>query len=243
MIDISNADDLHRVYMFVYDNFACSTTDVVDNVPGVNSRYARELLGTLQHADLIVITEGDEGDVWQSNPSYDTMTTEEAEAKFSEWAGPQAPLSATPTSKTRPAKSASKDPHTCLCGCGEAITTKALYRPGHDARHAGMVGRRMADVLGGSPTAADKKNADVLVEALPTDALREKAFRVRDNAMAKGSKAAAQSQPTCVEGIIKVGKNERPARRWSGGSVEYLVPGQSEWKPASATATKTFQEG
>lgn len=242
-IDISHADDLRRVYLFVYANFACTTTDVADAHKGMNTRYARELLGALQHGDLITIIESDEGDCWQTCPdTYDTMSTEEAEAKIDKWLGVQPPPN--PQNATSPArsslKSASKEPHPCGCGCGEVITTRSVYRPGHDARHAGQVGRAMADLLGGSPTAADKKEADRLVATLPSDNLKAKAFRIRDNAMAK-SKAKPEPEPTAVEGIVQVGKNAWPARRYNDGKVEYFQ-GKAT-KTASATATKTFQEG
>lgn len=61
----------------------------------------------------------------------------------------------------------SKTRRQCLCGCGEELkTAKALYRPGHDSRHVGMVARRV--VLTG--------NRKVLDE-LPSEALRARAER------------------------------------------------------------------
>jgi hypothetical protein len=54
----------------------------------------------------------------------------------------------------------------CLCGCGEAVGAAALYRPGHDARHAAAVGRQLR--LAGRPDEA-------LLAALPSEALRAKA--------------------------------------------------------------------
>lgn len=55
----------------------------------------------------------------------------------------------------------------CQCGCGEAITRlTALYRPGHDARHASAVGRAL--ISAGHPDQA-------LLDALPSPALRAKA--------------------------------------------------------------------
>lgn len=56
----------------------------------------------------------------------------------------------------------------CLCGCVEAPSgTTARYRPGHDARHAALVGRRLLE-RGGIDQAA--------LAELPTDALRSKAL-------------------------------------------------------------------
>lgn len=55
----------------------------------------------------------------------------------------------------------------CLCGCGEEVRTKrALYRPGHDSRHVGMVARRV--VLTG-----DQK----ILEELPSEPLRARAVK------------------------------------------------------------------
>lgn len=54
---------------------------------------------------------------------------------------------------------------TCLCGCGETVrTAKALYRPGHDSRHVGLVARRV--VLSGDKRALNE---------LPSEALRARA--------------------------------------------------------------------
>ncbi|ALY10075.1 hypothetical protein RAP15_56 [Arthrobacter phage RAP15] len=57
----------------------------------------------------------------------------------------------------------------CTCGCGEATSSaKTMYKPGHDARHAGNVARAMAADYN------DAGNADKL-EALPTANLQHKA--------------------------------------------------------------------
>lgn len=56
----------------------------------------------------------------------------------------------------------------CLCGCGEVVSGKANYRPGHDARHASRVARRAA---------GDLENAAQYMRELPSPALRHKALR------------------------------------------------------------------
>lgn len=59
---------------------------------------------------------------------------------------------------------------TCLCGCGELVrTAKALYRPGHDSRHVGLVARRV--VLSGDKDALNE---------LPSEALRARAARTAE---------------------------------------------------------------
>lgn len=68
----------------------------------------------------------------------------------------------------------------CTCGCGEP--TKSKYRPGHDARHAGQVGRSLAT------NPKDKAALAALSGMSP--ALRAKAERIRDNAAAKAAKAS-----------------------------------------------------
>lgn len=69
----------------------------------------------------------------------------------------------------------------CHCGCGEQIGPKATYRPGHDARHAGMVARDIA---------ADPKQEKTLLLALPSPALRAKAQRAAARATAKAAEKA-----------------------------------------------------
>ena len=65
---------------------------------------------------------------------------------------------------------------TCTCGCGEQIGPRATYRPGHDARHAGVVARSIA---------ADPKQTKTLLLTLPSPALRAKAQRAADRLTAK----------------------------------------------------------
>lgn len=66
--------------------------------------------------------------------------------------------------------------HFCKCDCGEVITTKASYRPGHDARHAGIVARAIAD---------DPKQTKALLSTLPSAALQAKATRAAEKLAAK----------------------------------------------------------
>lgn len=66
----------------------------------------------------------------------------------------------------------------CLCECGETAAAERYYLPGHDARHAGVVGR--AIMAGG-------KSAELLA-SLPTAALRNKA---REMVARKAAKAEA----------------------------------------------------
>ena len=79
----------------------------------------------------------------------------------------------------------------CRCNCGNPTKRpSATYLPGHDARHAGDIGRSVADL--------DLEQAAIRIElALGTPALQAKATRVaentRRNAAIKAAKAAAKA--------------------------------------------------
>lgn len=243
-IEPAQRDDLRRTYLAIYDNFAIHHTDLAHNLKGINSRYARELCATLQQAGLIVLTEdGDNNEVWQCVETHDTHTREQAEELVDLWLGAPSPMNATPTSGSSRSslKSEQAGPHECRCGCGEVITTRSVYRPGHDARHAGQVGRQVAAIMEGGHDEGDQVEINRLYSTLGSDKLRTKALRIADKANQKNLKAA-KPEPQIVEGIAKVGKNEVPARRYPNGLVEVLQPGK-DWKTASKAAAKTFQEG
>lgn len=76
----------------------------------------------------------------------------------------------------------------CNCGCGELVGKmgKSLYRPGHDARHAGQVARYVAET-----------GDDAQIQTLPTEALRTKAenmvLRLRTKAQAQADRDAAKA--------------------------------------------------
>ena len=76
----------------------------------------------------------------------------------------------------------------CLCGCGEA--TGRNYRPGHDARHAGQVGRALAQA---PDLTVDQREA--LLHELPSLALREKASKM---GQAPGARTPAPGMPEGV---------------------------------------------
>ncbi|AZS08035.1 hypothetical protein SEA_GREENHEARTS_56 [Arthrobacter phage GreenHearts] len=79
----------------------------------------------------------------------------------------------------------------CTCGCGEATSSaKTMYKPGHDARHAGNVARAIAEaVLNGT-------EAEVSLTDLPTANLVHKADamskRLVEKARAKADRTAAR---------------------------------------------------
>lgn len=58
----------------------------------------------------------------------------------------------------------------CLCGCGQNVRNERVhYRSGHDARHAGIIARRVYE----------ERNPDLLNQ-LPSQALRDRAQRMVD---------------------------------------------------------------
>lgn len=90
---------------------------------------------------------------------------------------------------TTPAKTVTT--RRCNCGCGEATSSaKTQYKPGHDARHVGIVARLVAP----NNLPADESNA--LLDSLGSEKLKTKALmmahRLREKAAAKAPKADAQ---------------------------------------------------
>lgn len=255
-MNITNAADLRTAYLQTFDGFALSPGDIVESSEGrVNMRYARELLGVLTTAGLLIAsTVNDDEEVWQVNRpgTYDDHTRDEAEAEIDLW------LSTTNPTEQGSKPSAQKDRtmtketpdtvHPCYCGCKENVPSKSFYRPGHDARHAGNVGRQAALLDPESTEYSD------LLNDLPSDRLVEKAkgieAKAREKADAKAAREEAKAnkpakgsktEPAPEEGTIKVGKNEFAATRRPDGTVVYFKG--DEEKVASKSAAKTFTVG
>lgn len=258
------AADLKAVYMMAFDNFAIDAGDVVDSasLSSVNnSRYARELLGTLTTANLLGVQDvNGEQDVWQviDPGTTDSHTRDQAEAVIDAWLKQHdlmiALASKTPAEPTAKSSSAAKSApagpiefRKCLCSCGENVGKKATYRPGHDARHAGNVGRLFAS-LDPDERAA---NGNSVLMSLPTDALRAKAAKIAQTILDKGEKkikptvhihevmdqvrdtlAAPQVvTPPYIEGKVKFGRKAFPARKYEGGvwEVNENQDGSGKW--------------
>lgn len=79
--------------------------------------------------------------------------------------------------------------HACTCGCGLPITTKALYKPGHDARHVSVLVAELFNTIqdGGNVT---KQMIASSAKALPSAPLQAKFFRAADRLVAKQTEAA-----------------------------------------------------
>lgn len=101
----------------------------------------------------------------------------------------QAPAPATPT----PAAPAAPTAVACGCGCGAMANIGRQYRPGHDARHAGQVGRIIAENAEITP-----EQEGALIASLPTPALQAKAAafvqKRRTEAKIKAAKAALRAE-------------------------------------------------
>lgn len=74
----------------------------------------------------------------------------------------------------------------CRCGCkAKVVSPRATYLSGHDARHAGVVGRSLTG------TAADAKR----LATLPSDRLQAKALAVAATAKARATSKAKAKAP------------------------------------------------
>lgn len=204
--------DLEKVYMLAFDNFAIVPMDIViDSGEKINSRYARELLGILKHGGLIDEQDvNNEGIVWQviDPGTTDDVERDVAEARIREWLDEHMPLppkpaptpivrvpgktnTITPKEKKMSTATATKPEKVvefrkCLCGCDSDISGKSQYKPGHDARHAGNVARA---ILNEDLT---PEQATALLDSLGSDALRAKANAMVENWTAKAEQKAAR---------------------------------------------------
>lgn len=244
-IDVADA---RNVYLHVYDSFATDVAEIASSVKGVNTKYARQILKDLQSKNLVHFSSGDSGefeDCWQPVQTHDEINRTEAEHLFDTTYGSETDMTTTATpAPTKP----KAEPKPCLCGCGEQVPGKSFYRPGHDARHAGMVGKEIAANY--TEKGFDRRT---LLDALPSDALKAKAEGIAEKQIAKAeakiaredarAKAKAEKDANHTEeGMVKVGKKEFAATRDTRtGEVVYYDG--DEVKAASATATKTFVAG
>lgn len=212
--------DLIKAYEFVAGKDQFLPSDLADEF-GHNMRYSREIIAVLMDRKLAKLDTSTDMDFYvpitPDDPSevrafgMKRLNIKEDEVRQ-------------PKERKAKAKPDTKDYHPCGCGCGENVPPKSNYRPGHDARHAGQVGRAIAE--SGDWT---------LIDQMPTEALVAKARKIAEGQI---DKASRKSAPRVEEGTVTVGKTERAARK-SGDVVEYLDD-KGEWKRASKTAATTF---
>lgn len=197
------AADVRRAYLHVFDQFATDPVTMSDAL-GINPRYARELLAVLTTNDLTVIDQvNGEEDVWQTYPdTYDTITRDEAETRIDRFlagipTGGTMPT-ATPTkpaTKTEKVQAQKIEFKHCLCGCGENVPPKSNFRPGHDARMAGQIGRKFI---------ADGDIDNELLQTLPTEPLRDKAMLMFTKHLDKQRAKTAAKVAAAAETVSKV---------------------------------------
>lgn len=219
--------DAEATYLHTFDSFSTDPSEVAQALD-INVRYARELLGLL--VDLGIVCEGEVNDqdlVWQCVDTYDNTTREAAEDQFNAVWDLRAKI--TPELVAAPKAPTGTD---CRCGCGERTNKKALYRPGHDARHAGQVARLALTDDGMAALEAG-------VATLPSQKLKDKALAMAERLVAKAT--ATPARPAVTKGAVRVGRHElRAQRNEATGEILYLRGKDNQWVLAIARIAKTF---
>lgn len=236
---INHGAEIREVYLMAFDSNGTDPVTVEQETEGrINVRFAREILGLLTKKKIVVLHEVGGEDLWQTELSQDNASRDEAEAFIDQFLGLGKP-------KPVPAKQggdAKKDStakpesgHACYCGCGEVITSRAFYRPGHDARHAGVTGRRAAEL---DPESADYYD---LYNELPSTALVEKAKRIEETTRQKQAKKDARSNSKVEAGVVTYRKKTFPAVRYPDGKVVYTDPVKKTEHVAGPKTVETFK--
>ncbi|WP_341998586.1 hypothetical protein MRBLWH7_000350 [Microbacterium sp. LWH7-1.2] len=72
----------------------------------------------------------------------------------------------------------------CACGCGQEVGKRAMYRPGHDARHVSVLVAELFNTIqdGGKVT---KQMIASSAKSLPSAALQAKFTRAAERLVAK----------------------------------------------------------
>lgn len=227
--------DLIKAYEFIVGKDQFLPSDLADEF-GHNMRYSREIIGVLMSKKLATLNTSTDLDYYEPVLPKGMASPREFGLKrlgLKEDAvrQPKAGKSAT---SSRP-KVDHGEYHPCGCGCGEMVPPKSNYRPGHDARHAGQIGREIA-----ANYAVKGFDRRELLAKLPSDALKAKAEKIAETTIAKAERKGRKDvEPVDVaeEGLIKIGKTEYPATRSLTTGEVTRVDG----KPVSKTAAKTFE--
>lgn len=133
----------------------------------------------------------------------------------------------------------------CNCGCGEATSTsKTQYKPGHDARHASAVARRIVEGhLTGSAAEAELAN-------LGSEKLHHKAAAMVERLLAKANKPAkpakvpADKKPSASEKrelALQVAAEEdahRAAEAEKRAAIEAELAQADDWDSATLGEVK-----
>lgn len=187
-IDPNQREDLRNVYLAIHRSAIVAEIPQVAAELKLKPRYVKELIGILEtHADndgdAFVIINARSGEKPNDGPHdwYQTSHTvdDHDEDEAMHWFDRHFPVQATPVpAQDKPAPAnATKDNNPadlplCLCGCMNPVNSrKRNYRPGHDARHAGQIGK----ALGGSGYEPGDESWTAYLGLLPTAALQGKA--------------------------------------------------------------------
>lgn len=270
-IDPNQREDLRAVYLAIHAS--AITTDIPEVAAELKLKrqYVKELVGVLEtHSDrdgnAFVVVNAEPGEsgndsahVWyQTFYTWDSRTVDEMEhwfdLHFPALVDPEhvkaikdmVPAPQTPQNATNPA-----DLPLCRCGCKVPVNARNRnYLPGHDARHAGQVGKAIAE------QDPDSDKRETMLAVLPTDALRRKASDIADRRL---QKAAAKTQSTRsqqrkagkseaeiekvqdIDGTVKVGRYElRAVQNSKSGAVVYFTK-DDKANVASERIAKTFK--
>lgn len=229
--------------------------DLQDRIPGINHRYARELLATLTVNGLAEVEQSDDGDFWVRTGNKPVGGLEYLDKESSGMV--ELNQTAKPTRKARKmsTKSATRvQSDTCLCGCGEATNGKSAFRQGHDAR---MVSRAAHAVQSTDPSELPAvvahdydANADIqdrinqvhdAFAAKVSDALATKFY---DAAMNLWTKLAHQAdgtarRPRATKGQVTVRGRQYDAIK-RGDEVTYTTKSDPDGKVADDKVAATF---
>lgn len=206
-MDQEQKDKIREAYMFVFDAFATDPVSVADGLE-INTRYARELLGVLVNHDLVVVSEVNGHDqVWQTANTYDDSTRDEAERRIDAFLAQYQPTNqevpdmaeTATTQENDKAKTNPADLPYCKCGCGSPVGRKSNYKPGHDARHAGNIARKIAET----------ENMGLL-DGLPSEALKIKARAMAEGLLIKRRAATERTDAKIEREATKSGQAATP---------------------------------
>jgi hypothetical protein len=268
VVDPGYREDLKRVYLNIHASAITTELPQIATDLKLKRSYVAELVGILEnHADNdgnpfvhVNLRAGEENndtphDWFSTFHTVDDHTDDDA----ADWFDRHFPIQETPvpSQKTPATGSATKrDPNPadlplCLCGCGFPVNNrKRNYRPGHDAKHAGVVARAMA-------ATSDLDKRDRLKDALPTDALKWKAASMADRLIAKGRKEDPNTVPiakvmeqakadyiqkvTFETGTVKRGRYSYDAERNKTSGAVTWTDKKGVDQVADEKTAKTFQ--
>lgn len=124
----------------------------------------------------------------------------------------------------------------CKCECGQPVSSKANYRPGHDARHVGVVARNAVDAFRHGQGAVDSDEFYMLLEGSPALVAKAKKMALGLVAKSEGKKAAQTGHRTEAQGktgTTKIGRWTYPVRMTLAGKAQFNTKrdGSGTWEP------------